>query len=160
VAVDATAKDIIGIEVSTADWHDNEAFPGLLAQFEGDITHLSADGAYDTDGAHAATCERGAKATIPPRDVAVLRQNDHPRDVILTKIAAKGRAGRKEDSRYPRRSLAENMKYRLMHLGVRLFSREFDRQVAERHVRVATIPQFTDLGVPQSVRTGKIVPVA
>ena len=32
LAVDETAKDIIGIEVTTADWHDSEVFPDLLAQ--------------------------------------------------------------------------------------------------------------------------------
>ena len=160
LAVDATAKDIIGIEVTTADWHDNEVFPDLLAQVEGEVAQVSADGAYDTEGAHAAISERDAKATIPPRDGAVLWGNDHPRDAILAEITAKGREGWKEDSGYHRRSIAENMMYRLKQLGDRLFSREFDRQVAESHVRAAIINTFTYLGMPQSVRTGQIAPAA
>jgi len=46
--------------------------------------------------------------------------------------------------------------YRLKQLGDRLFSREFDRQVAESHVRAAIINQFVCLGMPQSVRIGQI----
>jgi Transposase DDE domain len=158
LAVDETAKDIIGIEVTTADWHDSEVFPDLLAQVDGEVAQVSADGAYDTEGTHAAIRQREARATIPPRHDAVPWGNDHPRDAILAEIEAKGRAGWKEDSGYHRRSLAENMMYRLKQLGDRLFSREFDRQVAESHVRVAIINQFTYLGMPKSVRAGQIAP--
>lgn len=160
LAVDETAKDIIGIEVTTADWHDNEVFPDLLAQVEGDVAQVSADGAYDTEGAHAAISERDAKAAIPPRDGAVPWGNDHPRDEILAEIAAKGREGWKEESGYHRRSLAENMMFRLKQLGDRLCSREFDRQVAESQVRAVIINTFTYLGMPQSVRAGQIAPAA
>ncbi|PKL74165.1 MAG: IS5/IS1182 family transposase, partial [Candidatus Melainabacteria bacterium HGW-Melainabacteria-1] len=160
LAVDETAKDIIGIEVTTADWHDSEIFPDLLAQVEGNVTQVSADGAYDTKGTHAAIIEREAKATIPPRDGAVPWGNDHPRDAILAEIEVKGRVGWKEDSGYHRRSIAENMMYRLKQLGDRLFSREFDRQDTESHIRVAIINQFTYLGMPKSVRAGKIASAA
>ena len=152
LAVDETAKDIIGIEVTTADWHDSEVFPDLLAQVDGDVGQVSADGAYDTEGTHAAIRQREAKATIPPRHDAVPWGNDHPRDALLAEIETKGRAGWKDESGYHRRSIAENMMYRLKQLGDRLFSREFDRQVAESHVRAAIINQFTYLGMPNSVR--------
>jgi len=148
------------MQVTTADWHDNEVFPDLLAQVEGDVAQVSADGAYDTEGAHAAIAGREAKATIPPREGAAFWGNDHPRDAILAEIAAKGREGWKEESGYHRRSLAENMMYRIKQLGDRLFSRDFDRQVAESHVRAAIINQFTYLGMPQSVRAGQIAPAA
>ena len=88
LAVDETAKDIIGIEVTTADWHDSEVFPDLLAQVEGEVSQVSGDGAYDTAGTHAAIAGRDARATIPPRHDAVPWGNNHPRDVILAGIAA------------------------------------------------------------------------
>lgn len=160
LAVDATAKDIIGIEVTTADWHDNAVLPDLLAQVEGEVAQVLADGAYDTEGAHAAIAERDAKATIPPRKGAVCWGNGPPCDVILAEIAAKGREGWKEESGDHRRSLAENMMYRLEQLGDRLFSREFDRQVAESYVRAAILNPFTSLGMPQSVRVGQNAPAA
>ena len=160
LAVDEAEKDIIGIEVTTADWGDNEVLPELLAQVEGAVAQVSADGAYDTEGCHRSIAERGAKATIPPRDGAVPWGDDHPRDAILQAIAERGRDGWKDDSHYHRRSLAENMMFRLKQLGERLFSRAFERQVAEAHVRAAIINRFTYLGMPQSVRAGQIAPAA
>ena len=144
--------------MTTADWHDSEVFPDLLAQVDGDVGQVSADGAYDTEGTHAAIRQREAKATIPPRHDAVPWGNDHPRDALLAEIETKGRAGWKDESGYHRRSIAENMMYRLKQLGDRLFSREFDRQVAESHVRAAIINQFTYLGMPNSVRARQIAP--
>ena len=160
LAVDESAKDIIGVEVTTADWGDSEVFAPLLDQVEGEVSQVSADGAYDTEGTHAAIAERGAKATIPPREGAVPWGEDHPRDAILSEIATKGRSGWKNDSGYHRRSLAENMMYRLKQLGDRLYSRTFERQVNEVHVRAAIINQFTYLGMPDSVRVGQIAPAA
>lgn len=52
------------------------------------------------------------------------------------------------------------MMFRLKQLGERLFSRAFERQVAEAHVRAAIINRFTYLGMPQSVRAGQIAPAA
>jgi Transposase DDE domain len=160
LAVDEGAKDIIGIEVTTADWGDSEVFPGLLDQVDGDLSQVSADGAYDTKGCHAAIAERDARATIPPRDGAVPWGDDHPRDAILKDIDAKGSAGWKNDSGYHRRSIAENMMYRLKQLGDSLYSRTFERQVTEADVRAAIINTFTYLGMPQSVGVGQIAPAA
>lgn len=87
---DETTRYIIGIEVTTADWGDREVFFGLLDQVEGDVSQVSAEGAYDTKGCHAAVADRDARATIPPRDGAVPRGDDHPRDGILNDIAANG----------------------------------------------------------------------
>ena len=111
LAVDETQKDIIGIEVTTDDWGDNE-----------EVAQVSADGVYDTRECHRAISERGTKATIPPRKNAALRGNAHPRDAILEHIATHGREGWKKASGYHRRSIAENMMYRLKQLGDRLFS--------------------------------------
>jgi len=66
LAVDATTKDIIGIEVTTTAWGDSEILPSLLDQVEGEITQISADGAYDSHGCHAAIAERDARATTRP----------------------------------------------------------------------------------------------
>jgi hypothetical protein len=70
---------------------------------------VSADGAYDTKGCHAAIADRDGHATVPPRDGAVPSSDDHPRDGTLKEIAAKGSAGWPNDSDYHRRSIAENM---------------------------------------------------
>jgi hypothetical protein len=160
LAVDETSKDIIGIEVTTTAWGDSEILPGLLDQVEGEIAQVSADGAYDSHGCHAAIAERDARATIPPRDGAVAWGDDPPRDAILQEIEAKGLASWKNDSGYHRRSIAENMMYRLKQLGDSLYSRTFERQVTEAHVRAAILNTFTYLGMPRSDRVGKIASAA
>ena len=141
-------------------WGDSEILPGLLDQVEGEIAQVSADGAYDSHGCHAAIAERDARATIPPRDGAVTWGGDHARDAIIQEIGAKGLDGWKNDSGYHRRSIAENMMYRFKQLGDSLFSRRFERQVNEAHVRAAIINTFTYLGMPQSVRVGQVAPAA
>jgi hypothetical protein len=160
LAVDEATKDIIGLEVTTTAWGDSEILPGLLDQVEGEIAQVSADGAYDSHGCHAAIAERDARATIPPRDGAVTWGDDHPRDAIRQEIETKGLDGWKNDSGYHRRSIAENMMYRFKQLGDTLFSRRFERQVNEAHVRAAIINTFTYLGMPQSVRVGQVAPAA
>lgn len=57
LAVDATEKDIIGIEVTTADWAVSEVFPDLLVQVDGEVAQVSAHGAYDTVGCHRSIAE-------------------------------------------------------------------------------------------------------
>ncbi|MEF8749741.1 MAG: IS5 family transposase [Candidatus Accumulibacter propinquus] len=160
LAVDESAKDIIGIEVTTVDWGDSEILPDLLDPIEGAIDQVSADGAYDSHGCHAAIAERGARATMPPREGAVAWGNDHPRDAILQEIEARGSIGWKNESGYHRRSIAEYRMYRLKPLGDSLYSRTFERQVNEAHVRVAILNTFTTLGMPESVRVGQIAPAA
>ena len=159
LAVDASEKDIIGVEVTTADWGDNEMLPGLPDQIPGPIAQVSADGAYDTEGCHEAIAQREARATIPPREGAVRWGQAHPRDAILDAIDTLGRDGWKADSGYHRRSLAENAMNRIKLLGERLFSRHFERQVAEVHARVCIINRFTYLGMPNSVRAGQIASI-
>jgi hypothetical protein len=89
----------------------------------------------------------------------VSRESDQ-RDPILQDIAENGLDGWKNDSGYHRRSIAENMMYRLKQLGDSLYSRTFERQVNEAHVRAAIINTFTYLGMPQSARVGEIAPTA
>jgi Transposase DDE domain len=161
LAVDETEKDIIGIEVTTAQWGDPEILPSLLDQVDGEISQVSGDGAYDTQDCHRSAAERGARATIAPREGAVAWGDDHPRDAILKDIEALGMEGWKQESGYHRRSIAENMMYRLKQLlGDRMYSREFERQVTEGHVRAAILNVMTYLGMPKSVRRGGIAPAA
>ena len=159
-AVDEAAKNLIGFEVTTADGHDREVLADLLEPVEGEVSQVSADGAYDTKGCPAAIAERGAQATIPPRDGALLWGNDPLRDALLKEIDAKGRDGGKDDSGTHRRSLSENRRVRFKPLGDKLFSRRFACPVVEAHIRVAVINGFAYLGMPQSVRVGPIAPAA
>ena len=99
---------------------------------------------------------------VPPSRHATVRSRGEmpPRDAILQAIEAKGLDGWMNDSGCHRRSIAENMMYRLKQLGDSLYSRTFERQVNEAHVQAAIINTFTYLGMPQSVRVGQIASAA
>lgn len=52
MAVDGSEKDFVGVEITTADWDDNEMLPGPLEHILGPIAQVSAYGAYDTEDCH------------------------------------------------------------------------------------------------------------
>jgi hypothetical protein len=52
------------------------------------------------------------------------------------------------------------MMYRFKQLGDSLFSRRFERQVNEAHVRAAIINTLTYQGMPRWVRVGPVAPAA
>src|SRR5512135_2892728 len=46
LALDADAKEVIGIEVTTQPWTDGEVFGGVREQVDGDIIQIDGDSAY------------------------------------------------------------------------------------------------------------------
>lgn len=153
LAVDAGAKDVIGVEVTTVEWADGEVFEGLVAQVDGAIEQIDGDGAYDTRNAYEVASARKARLVVPPRENAIPWEEGHPRNAALAQIARQGLAEWKEATGYHRRSLAENAMYRLKQLfGDALASRLFETQVTEVHTRIAALNVMTYLGMPVSVR--------
>ena len=158
LAVDAHEKDVVGVEITTEKWGDNEVFKDLVDQVEGSIEQIDADGAYDTHEAYDVAKDRGATLVVPPRENAIPWEAEHPRTQTLREIEEKGREQWKEDTGYHHRSIAENAMYRLKQLfGDRVASRVFDAQVGEIHVRIAAMNKMTYLGMPVSVRVGGVV---
>ena len=130
LAVDAHAKDVVGVEVTSASWTDGEVFADLVGQVDVPIEQSDGDGAYDTREASAVAAQREAALVVPPRENAVAWEDDHPRTQALAEIAQKGRQPWKKDSGYHHRSLAENAMYRLKQLfGEAVASRMFESQV-------------------------------
>lgn len=155
LAVDAHAKDVIGVEVTTPAWTDGEVFRERVDQVDGVIEQIDADGAYDTREAYAVAAEHQATLVVPPRENAVPWDADHPRTQALAEIHEKGLAPWKKDTGYHHRRLAENAMYRLKQLfGAGVASRLFDAQVNEVHARIAAMNRMTYLGMPVSVRVG------
>jgi hypothetical protein len=155
VAVDAQVKDVLAVEVTTAQWTDGEVFAGLLEQIEDPIAQVDADGAYDTRAVYVAAAAHGADLVVPPRENAVPWAADHPRTQALADIATHGLSAWKRARGYHHRSLAENAMYRFKQLfGDRLASRRFETQLTEVHVRVAALNVMTYLGMPVSVPAG------
>jgi Transposase DDE domain len=158
LAVDSAILDVVGVEVTTPEWTDAEVFEGLVEQIEGDIQQIDGDGAYDTRAAYETARKRNARLIVPPRDNAVPWEEGHPRTEALAHIAEQGLKAWKKSTNYHQRSLAENAMYRLKQLlGDRLSSRIFETQVTEVHVRIAAMNIMTSLGMPVSVRLGRVV---
>ncbi len=157
IGIDEKSLEIRAVEVTTSDVGDvgdAPMLPELLDQIptEQEIASVTADGAFDTRKCHDAIATRGATAIIPPRKNAKPWKPDTAgaiaRNEILRTSKRVGRTIWRRWSGYHRRSRAETKMHCVKLLGQRLSARDFDRQVAEVHVRVAVLNGFTALGTP------------
>ena len=154
LGIDEHTLEVRAIEVTSSDVGDAPVLPGLLDQIPAsqDIVSVTADGAYDTRKCHDAIAERGAAAVIPPRRNAKPWKGETAGAVARNEaLRASRRLGRtiwRRWSGYHRRSRAETKMHCVKLLGQRLMARDFDRQVAELHVRVAVLNGYTALGTP------------
>jgi hypothetical protein len=160
LGIDEQTLEVRAIEVTTSDIGDAPMLPELLDQIAAhhEVASVTADGAYDTRKCHDAIAERRADAVIPPR------RNAQPWKETTAGAAARnealrasrrlGRAIWRRWSGYHRRSRAETKMHCVKLLGQRLMARDFDRQVAELHIRVAVLNRFTALGIPVTKAMG------
>ena len=160
LGIDADTLEVRAIEITGSRVGDAPVLPDLLDQIPPDqpVGLVTADGAYDTRACHAAIAERRAAAVIPPR------KNGKPwkehtagaqtRNEALRATRRLGRAIWRRWSGYHRRSLVEAKMRCLKRLGERVMARDFDRQVAELHIRAAILNRFTALGTPITQRAG------
>lgn len=159
LAVDEATGEIVAAVASEAGVSDDEVLPDLMAQVEGEIRQVSADGAYDKRHCYDALAERGVTAVIPPRRDAKIWQHGNcagapwQRDENLRAIRQKGRRRWKQDSGYHRRSLAETTFFRCKTLfGPTLHARAFPQQATELFLKAAALNRMTHLGMPDSYR--------
>lgn len=130
LGVDAHAKDVVAVAVTTAAWTDGEVFRDFVDPLDGVIEQIDADGAYDTREAYNLAAQHQTTLVVPPRDNAVAWDADHPRTQALAAIQEPGRVPWKKDTGYHHRRLADNAMYRLKQLfGAGVASRIFDSQV-------------------------------
>ena len=160
LGIDADTLEIRAIEITGSRVGDAPMLPELLNQIPDDqpIGKVSADGAYDTRGCHAAIAARDACAVIPARKNARPWLENTPgaqaRNEILRTTRRLGRMIWRRWSGYHRRSLVETKMRCFKLLGERVMARDFDRQVAELQIRAAILNRFTALGTPQTQRVG------
>ena len=160
LGIDADTLEIRAIEVTGSRVGDAPMLPELLDQIPDDqpISKVSADGAYDTRGCHAAIAARSACAVIPARKNARPWLETTPgaqaRNEILRATRRLGRTIWRRWSGYHRRSLVETKMRCFKLLGERVMARDFDRQVAELQIRAAILNRFTALGTRQTQRVG------
>jgi len=75
IAIDVNSQQIMNVVVSTNDFKDNEVIGKLLNGIEQPIGAIYADGAYDANNVYAACDKEEAKAVIPPRKDAKIKQH-------------------------------------------------------------------------------------
>lgn len=158
IGIDADTGQIRAVSVTTNNIGDSPMLAELLEQIPEDenINSVRADGAYDSKDCYRHIANREAQAIIPPRSNAVICKNpkhegDKTRNQTVREYQQLGEKQWKEKTGYHRRSLVEGTMYRLKRLGRQLMARDFARQVAEVHTRIAVLNRFTMLGMPVTV---------
>jgi Transposase DDE domain len=159
LAMDAKTGQVCAGLMTHQDIDDASVLPDLLDQIPADmpIEIVGGDGAYDTKRCHAMITERGAWPSIPPREGAMPWPENTAgagwRNAAIDTIAQSGRAQWKKSSGYHRRSLVENLMYRLKTLtGHSLRARRIASQATEVAIRVGVLNRMTAIARPQSVR--------
>jgi transposase len=152
--------EVRAVEITGSHIGDAPVLPDLLSQIPADqeIVSVTADGAYDTRKCHDAIADRGAHAVIPPRKNAkpwkTVTAGADARNEALRASKYFGRALWRRCSGYQRRSRVEAKMHCVKLLGQRLMARDFDRKVAELHVRIAVPNGYTALGIPVTEAVG------
>lgn len=89
---------------------DDTAVPDLLEQIDGEIEHVTADGAYDKNPVYNAVSKKfpEAEIVIPPDSDAVYNKTSHPqRNRNLQEIKTFGRMNWQRVRNYGRRNYSE-----------------------------------------------------
>jgi transposase len=161
LAVDATTGEIAAHVLTGGHADDAAQVPALLGQVEGQITTVTADGAYDGEPIYAAAAARQLDpmpdVIIPPRSSAVMSTEDPDaqslRDRHIQLISQHGRIGWQRATGYGRRNLVETTIGRYKHLiGTKLQARSLQNQQGEAAIAVAALNRMIRVAKPMTVR--------
>ena len=130
----------------------------LINAVDGDISSVTADGAYDTIAIYEAADVRGAKVVVPPTITAAVsrrRPRSSLRDHTIRRVKQIGRRRWKKESGYHRQARAENAFFRYKSIiGDRLRARHSKSQDAETLIACNILNRMTELGRPASFAIG------
>ena len=161
LGVDEATGEIVAQTLTTNSQDDASQVECLLAQVEGPIEALGADGAYDKRKVFDALADPDPgppiRPIIPPRKDAKIQQHGNtkteplPRDETIRAIRDQGRSTWKEQSGYHRRSIVEAHIGRYKHiLGGSLRARTLPNQQTEARVGCALLNRMRRLAKPES----------
>ena len=158
LGIDEATGEILSAVVTTNDVHDSAVLADLLEGADAELEQVSADGAYDQMDCYDTITAHSAKAAIPPRKNAKIRQHGHckrpphPRDENLRVIRKRGRKTWKKFARYHRRSLAETTMFRhKAAFGGQVRSRKFENQAVEILLQCAALNRMIQIAKPVTV---------
>ena len=161
LGVNEATGEIVAQTLTTNRRDDASQVEPLLQQVEASVAALGGDGAYDTrkvfDALATPDQGRPIRPIIPPRKDAKIEQHGNtkaeplPRDETIRAIRKRGRRGWKNDSGYPRRSIAETQMSRYKQiLGDTLRARTLPNQQTETRVGCAVLNRLLALAKPES----------
>jgi transposase len=163
LAVDTDSGMIVAQTLTNQDTDDPSQVAPLLEQIDGQITRVTADGAYDGDPTYRAIAAHGdaTEVVIPPRSTAVPSGELGPptqRDRHLAMITERGRLAWQKATDYGRRSLIETTmgRYKAL-IGPRLRARGFAAQQTEAAIGVAVLNRMLAAGCPKSIRCQRVI---
>ena len=150
LGIDEETLEIRAVEITVSQIGDAPILPDLVDQIPQDqeIGSVTANGAYDTRKCLDAIADHGVRAVIP------LRKNAKPGKTITTEAASR----RNLSGHFLRKYPAGHWMHCVKLLGQRLMARDFGRQVAELHVRIAVLNGYTALGIPVTEAVGLVSP--
>ena len=159
--MDPDSGEILASALTTAEEGDASQVGPLLAQIQGPVASVTADGAYDGEPVYRAVAEHQpdppAAVVIPPRATAVpspaAGTAPTQRDRHIRVIEDRGRLGWQKAVGYGRRSLAETAVFRYKTIiGRGLRARTLPAQKTEARVGCSVLNRMTRLGMPVSQR--------
>jgi hypothetical protein len=163
LAVDAASGMILAQTLTDQDTDDPSQVAPLLDQIDGQITRVTADGAYDGAPTYQTIAMHGdgIDVVIPPRSTAVPSGELGPptqRDRHLEIITERGRLAWQVATNYGQRSLVETTmgRYKAL-IGPRLRARGLAAQQTEAATGVAVLNRMLATGRPKSVRCQRVI---
>jgi Transposase DDE domain len=161
LAVDAGTGEIVACVLTDNAADDAGQVPALLTAIKGEITSVTADGAYDGEPVYQGIANRQPdplpEVVIPPRASAVPSTEDvetrSRRDRHIQLIAEKGRMSWQRETGYGRRSLAETAvgRYKAI-IGPKLRARMLPTQQGEAAMAAEVLNRMIRVAKPVSVR--------
>src|SRR3982751_3375913 len=159
LGVDAETGEIVAATLTAKEVDDAAQLGPVLDQIDGDVSSMTADGAYDQDGVYDTVAEHhpDAAVIVPPRSTAVpspsAETDPTQRDRHLQTIDQRGRMGWQKSSGYNQRAKAEAAMSRYKRvIGDTLRSQAGPAQEGETQIAVKALNRILGLGRPDSVR--------
>src|SRR4051812_9843943 len=159
LGVDAETGEIVAATLTAKEVDDAAQLGPVLDQIDGEVSSVTADGAYDQDGVYDLAAERhpAAAVVVLPRLTAVpspsAETDPTQRDRHLQTIAERGRMGWQKSSGYNQRAKAEAAMSRYKRvIGDTLRSQTGPAQQVETQIAVKALNHMVGLGRPDSVR--------
>ncbi len=136
---------------------DDSAIADLAEQIDGEVSQITADGAYDKNPVYETLSKHfgDTEIIIPPDSDAIYHVKNHSqRNRNLQEIKTFGRMNWQRARNYGKRNYSELaiQRYKRI-LGNKLHAREFSREKNEAMLGYGILNKMTNLGMPASYRS-------